>query len=51
VAQDAHQVFDFVEQLDDALHGRAQRRWAPLAPGSSSASAAKAPRTLSAQDL
>lgn len=57
VAQQRDQVFDLVQQLHDAFHAGGQRRSVPrtlalpLTPAGSSASAAKAPRTLSAQDL
>ena len=56
VAEHRHQVLDLVNQLNDPFHrrlDRAQRRGVPepLVPGGSSGSAAKVPRTFSAQDL
>lgn len=61
VAKQRHQVLELVDQLNDAFHrtlDRAQRRGVPeplvpepLVPGLSSGSAAKVPRTFSAQDL
>ena len=56
VPEDRHQVFNLVDQLRDPFHRRVdrpQRRGVPepLVPGVSSVSAAKVPRTFSAQDL
>ena len=56
VAEHRHQVFDLVNQLNNAFHrllDRNQRRGVPepLVSGFSSVSAAKVPRTFSAQDL
>lgn len=56
VAEHRYQVFDLVYELNDPFHGsldRVQRRGVPepLVSGFSSVSAAKVPRTFSAQDL
>ena len=56
MAEHRYQVFNLVDQLGDPFHrslDHAQRRGVPepLVPGFSSVSAAKVPRTFSAQDL
>jgi hypothetical protein len=56
VTQETDEVLELVEQLGDALHGGVQRSaerrpwFVPFVPGTS-ASAAKALRAFSAQDL